>query len=214
MTILSIFLDEVNFFKYLATVVTNRAKNSQLYIFLSLYILTSVLTIFTSNDIIILTFTPFICYFAKNTKINPIPYLVAEFIAANTWSMMLIIGNPTNIYIASSFEIDFANYFLKMVIPTIVTGLSTLFLMLLIFWKKLQEPIQIQEESAHIKNKTLLAIGLFNLLSCTILLAISSYINLSMWKVSLAFCLILVVSSILYAIIKRDKPIILLNTLF
>jgi arsenical pump membrane protein len=213
MTILSIFLDEVNFFKYLATVVTNRAKNSQLYIFLSLYILTSVLTIFTSNDIIILTFTPFICYFAKNTKINPIPYLVAEFIAANTWSMMLIIGNPTNIYIASSFEIDFANYFLKMVIPTIVTGLSTLFLMLLIFWKKLQEPIQIQEECAHIKNKTLLAIGLFNLLSCTILLAISSYINLSMWKVSLAFCLILVVSSILYAIIKRDKPIILLNTL-
>ena len=100
---------------------------------------------------------------------------------------MLIIGNPTNIYIASSFEIDFANYFLKMVIPTIITGLSTLFLMLLIFWKKLQEPIQIQEESAHIKNKTLLAIGLFNLLSCTILLAISSYINLSMWKVSLVF---------------------------
>ena len=58
MTILSIFLDEVNFFKYLATVVTNRAKNSQLYIFLSLYILTSVLTIFTSNDIEEIVYKP------------------------------------------------------------------------------------------------------------------------------------------------------------
>ena len=112
MTILSIFLDEVNFFKYLATLVTNRTKGKQITIFLALYILTSILTVFTSNDIIILTFTPFICYFARHTKINPIPYLIAEFIAANTWSMMLIIGNPTNIYIATYFDIDFAGYFI------------------------------------------------------------------------------------------------------
>ena len=213
MTILSIFLDEVNFFKYLATVVTNHAKNSQLYIFLSLYVLTSILTIFTSNDIIILTFTPFICYFAKHTKINPIPYLVAEFIAANTWSMMLIIGNPTNIYIASSFEIDFANYFIKMVIPTIITGLSTLLLMLLIFRNKLKEPIQVEQEEAIIKNKTLLMIGLFNLIACTVLLAISSYINLNMWLVSLCFCLSLIISCVIYTLIKKEKPIILFNTL-
>ena len=71
----------------------------------------AILTIFTSNDIVILTFTPFICYFSKNAKINPIPYLVAEFAAANTYSMMLIIGNPTNIYLATSASIDFISYF-------------------------------------------------------------------------------------------------------
>ena len=142
MTILSIFLDEVNFFKYLATQVTNHVKGKQIYIFLALYTLTSILTVFTSNDIIILTFTPFICYFARHTKINPIPYLIAEFIAANTWSMMLIIGNPTNIYIATSFGIDFAQYFMKMAIPTIITGLSTLLIMLVIFWKKLPKHLE------------------------------------------------------------------------
>ena len=164
MTILSIFLDEVNFFKYLATVVTNHVKGKQIYIFLSLYALTSILTVFTSNDIIILTFTPFICYFARHTKINPIPYLIAEFIAANTWSMMLIIGNPTNIYIATSFGIDFVEYFMKMAIPTIVTGLTTLLLMLIVFHKKLQEPIVLEEEHSSIKNKFLLIVGLlFNM---------------------------------------------------
>ena len=213
MTILSIFLDEVNFFKYLATQVTNHVKGKQIYIFLSLYALTSILTVFTSNDIIILTFTPFICYFARHTKINPIPYLIAEFIAANTWSMMLIIGNPTNIYIATSFGIDFAQYFMKMAIPTIITGLSTLLIMLVIFWKKLQEPILLDEETAKVKNKFLLTIGLINLISCTVILAISSYINIEMWLVTLIFCISLIISSLIYALIKKEKPLILLNTL-
>jgi arsenical pump membrane protein len=213
MTILSIFLDEVNFFKYLATLVTNRTKGKQITIFLALYILTSILTVFTSNDIIILTFTPFICYFARHTKINPIPYLIAEFIAANTWSMMLIIGNPTNIYIATYFDIDFAGYFIKMAIPTIVTGITTLLLMLIVFYKKLQEPITIEEEHTTIKDKFLLAVGLFNLLSCTILLAVSSYINIEMWIVTLIFAISLIVSTLIYSLVKKQKPVILANTL-
>lgn len=213
MTILSIFLDEVNFFKYLATVVTNHVKGKQIYIFLSLYALTSILTVFTSNDIIILTFTPFICYFARHTKINPIPYLIAEFISANTWSMMLIIGNPTNIYIATSFGIDFVEYFMKMAIPTIITGISTLLLMLIVFRKKLKEPINLEEEHANIKSKFLLIVGLFNLITCTIILAVSSYINIEMWIVTLIFCMSLIISTLIYALVKKEKPVILLNTL-
>ena len=213
MTILSIFLDEVNFFKYLATVVTNHVKGKQIYIFLSLYALTSILTVFTSNDIIILTFTPFICYFARHTKINPIPYLIAEFIAANTWSMMLIIGNPTNIYIATSFGIDFVEYFMKMAIPTIVTGLTTLLLMLIVFHKKLQEPIVLEEEHSSIKNKFLLIVGLFNLITCTVILAVSSYINIEMWIVTLIFAISLIISSLIYALVKKEKPVELINTL-
>ena len=33
-----------------------------------MYVMVAILTIFTSNDIVILTFTPFICYFAKNAN--------------------------------------------------------------------------------------------------------------------------------------------------
>lgn len=213
MTILSIFLDEINFFKYLATQVTNHVKGKQIYIFLSLYALTSILTVFTSNDIIILTFTPFICYFARHAKINPIPYLIAEFIAANTWSMMLIIGNPTNIYIASYFNIDFAEYFMKMAIPTIITGITTLLLMVIVFFKKLHEPIVLEEEHSTIKNKFLLSVGLFNLITCTIILAVSSYINIEMWIVTLIFAVSLIVTTLIYALVKREKPVELKNTL-
>ena len=120
MTVLSIFLDEVGFFKYIATKATKVLNGSQTKLFLGFYALISILTVFTSNDIIILTFTPFICYYAKNSKINPIPYLVAEFVAANTWSMALIIGNPTNIYLASAFNIGFIHYLKMMILLTIL----------------------------------------------------------------------------------------------
>ena len=82
MTVLSIFLDEVGFFRYLANRALSLASHSQTKLFAVLYVTVSLLTVFTSNDIVVLTFTPFICYFAKNANISPKPYLVAEFVAA------------------------------------------------------------------------------------------------------------------------------------
>ena len=73
MTVLSIYLDELGFFRYLASAVLKRAKTGQMKLFVFLYLIVSVLTVFTSNDVIILSFTPFICYFAKNAKISAIP---------------------------------------------------------------------------------------------------------------------------------------------
>ena len=133
MTGISIFLDEVGLFKYLANVAASKAKNNQYALFAIFYLLTATLTIFTSNDIVILTFTPFICFFCKNSKISPIPYLVAEFCAANTWSLMLIIGNPTNIYLATSAGIGFFDYFKIMALPTVCAGIIEFAVLFLIF---------------------------------------------------------------------------------
>ena len=131
MTLLSIFLDEIGFFKFLAVKAAKIAKTSQHELFIILYLLTSILTIFTSNDIVILTFTPFICYFCKHANIKAIPYLVAEFAAANTWSMMLIIGNPTNIYLATSANITFIEYFKIMALPTVISGIMEIISLLI-----------------------------------------------------------------------------------
>ena len=205
MTFLSIFLDEVGLFKYLANVATRRANNNQFILFVILYFLVAVLTIFTSNDIVILTFTPFICFFCKSSKINPIPYLVAEFTAANTWSLMFIIGNPTNIYLATSIGLNFFSYFKVMAIPTIAAGLVEFGLLLLIFHKKLKEPLQINHEEVHIDNKIALAIGLIHLFICLVFLIICSYINVEMWIISLSAAGSLLLSAFLMCLFtKRD----------
>lgn len=209
MTVLSVFLDEVGFFRYVANCTLKKANTAQSKLFLYLYLTVSVLTVFTSNDIIILTFTPFICYFAKHADISPLPYLIAEFVAANTWSMALVIGNPTNIYLASAMEIDFFGYFKVMILPTLCAGLLAFALLRIIFAKELKKPLKCEYEDCKIANKTLLIIGLVHLGGCTLMLAIASYIGLQMWLISLGFALSLLVFVSVYAFLHHQKPTVL-----
>lgn len=213
MVFLSVVLDEVGFFKYLACVAVKKAKNSQRVLFILLFLMVSILTIFTSNDIIVITFTPFIIFFCKHTKINPIPYLIAEFVAANTWSMLLIIGNPTNIYLATSFNIDFFEYIKNMFIPTIFAGLFSLGLMLLIFNKSLKTPLSNSMEEEHILDKPIFIVSLILLIVCVILLAISSWINLPMWIISLTSAGILLIFLIIYCLINKEKIFVLKDSI-
>ena len=212
MTILSIFLDEVGFFKFVATLLINKCKTNQKTLFIMLYILVSVLTVFTSNDIVILTFTPFICYFAKNTKIDPLPYLIAEFAAANTWSMMLIIGNPTNIYLGSYANITFIDYLDVMFLPTVFAGCFQIILMTCMFYKKLSQPISLEKSHVRVKSKLDLVFGLGHLLVCIIMLTISSYLNVSMWVICSICAASLIISITSSHIIRHKRLKILFKT--
>lgn len=212
MTVLSIFLDELGFFRYLANLTLKYAGGSQLKLFTVLYATVSVLTAFTSNDIIILTFTPFICYFAKNAKIDPVPYLVGEFIAANTMSMLFVIGNPTNIYIATAYSISFVEYFKVMAIPTITSAIVAYGVLILLFRKRLAKTAEAETEAVKIEDKALLIIGIVHLSVCTVLLAVCSYINVEMWIISFGFALSLFIISFIVCLVKRKRPTELFNT--
>ena len=210
MTVLSIYLDELGLFRFLASVAVNKAKGHQNVLFFILYFLVAILTIFTSNDIVILTFTPFICFFCKHAKIKALPYLIAEFAAANTWSMMFIIGNPTNIYLATSAGINFIGYLKVMLIPTIVAGLTELLIIFLIFRKSLKEPLSEEEkEVVHIDSKLDLIIGAAHLLVCLVFLIISPYIGIEMWLVAAICAVSLLVASLIIRLITKKNWIYL-----
>lgn len=199
MSFLSIFLDKAGLFKYLAHQSLKIAKDNQIILFITIYFLTAILTIFTSNDIVILTFTPFICLFSKEAKINPIPYLVAEFASANTWSMMFIIGNPTNVYLGTTASLSFISYFKVMALPTIAAGVTELLILLLIFKNKLKTKLYHNLDDVVIEDKKEVIIGSLHLIICLILLVISSYIKLDMWLA----CLICAISLFVIILFKR-----------
>lgn len=206
LSMLSISLDELNFFNYLSSIALIKSKGNQYKIFFTIYFLVAILTIFTSNDIVILTFTPFIILFSKKAKINPLPYLICEFVNANTYSMLLSIGNPTNIYLSSSQDISFIYYLSKMYLPTILAGLSTLIVILLIFKKDLNKKIEnIEIEKVKLKNKPLVIINLIILGLTTLMLIISNYISLEMWLICLISLLILTFILLIYSLKNKDK---------
>ena len=206
MTMMSVYLDEIGFFRLLAHKVLSKAKGSQLTLFFLLYGLVSILTVFTSNDIIVLTFTPFICHFAKSARIDPLPYLVSEFVAANTWSMALIIGNPTNIYLVTAAGGSFLPYVKVMLLPTLAAGAIAFGCLFLLFRKKLRDPIKAAPEEVVLEDKFSLWVGIVHLVVCTVLLAIGSYLNIEMWLVSFLSAISLFIWCIGIAIFRKRKP--------
>ena len=203
MTMMSVYLDEIGFFRLLAHKVLGKAKGSQTTLFFLLYGLVSVLTIFTSNDIIVLTFTPFICHFAKSARIDPLPYLVSEFVAANTWSMALIIGNPTNIYLMTGTGVSFLAYTAKMILPTALAGLVSLGVLYLLFRKKLKSPLDPEESPTPTVDLPTEIIGLVHLGGCILLLSVSSFLNLPMWLITCLFFVSLVVCTMAVSFFRR-----------
>ncbi|MBR0294986.1 MAG: hypothetical protein IJQ67_03680 [Bacilli bacterium] len=212
-TSISVLLDKIGFFSYIAAVILKKSKSSQKKLFFSFSLIIAVLTIFTSNDILILTFTPFICYFAKNAKIDPTPYILSEFVCANVWSMFFFIDNPTNIYMCTTFSITFIQYAIKMALPTTLCGILSTFLVYLLFRKKLSEKINIEDVEIVKPNKVLLIIGLSGLSVMVILMAISNYIGIELWYVPLICSVATYIASLIYIIIKKEGFRILGNSL-
>ena len=213
MTLLSVFLDEIGFFRYLANSAVQKCGGNQIKLFVIFYCMVSALTVFTSNDVVILTFTPFICYFAKNANVDPVPYLVSEFVAANTASMLLIIGNPTNIYLGTMAGIDFFSYLKVMALPTLFAVVTAFTVLFAVFRKRLKQPINVIPENVVIKQKTLLVFGLAVLIVCTLTLTVSGFMDVPMWLISVAGLSALLLGVALISLFKRRRPAELLRTI-
>jgi Na+/H+ antiporter NhaD/arsenite permease-like protein len=75
---------------------------------------TGIASAFLVNDAVVLIFTPIIITICRASSINPIPFLIAEILSANIGSAMTITGNPQNMLIGISSEIDYATFFFKL----------------------------------------------------------------------------------------------------
>jgi len=118
--IMSEGLGASGFFRYLAYKIVELCKGQSRRLVLYMFTMTSAVTFFTTNDIVVLVVTPIIveiCFQAgvKNTK----PLLLSQFVAANTLSMGLLIGSPTNIIVAEELAINFFEYLALMFVPAV-----------------------------------------------------------------------------------------------
>ena len=184
----SISVDLSGILDYFAFRIVRRARGRKITLFVFFYVFASLLTIFTSNDIVILTLTPIIFYLNKHADIDIMPLLFAEFFGANTLSMLLYIGNPTNIIIGNALNLGFADYFRVMALPTLAAALGNGFLLFLVFRKRLLGTFVLRENTA-VKLRSiydaLLSTSL--LLLMLVVLIFSRQLGLEIWWVTLVF---------------------------
>ena len=205
---ITISLDSTGFFEYVALKFISHAKNSKKRLFLYFFFMSSLITLFTSNDIVILTLTPIIFYFGKHAKVRVLPYLIAEFFAANIWSMFLYIGNPTNIIVAMASGLGFYEYTYWMALPTMAGGLLCLGLLYLIFRKDVTGRFDIPKgiDPAHFIKDKGCAISTFSVFLLTmVMFVLSPFFGIELWWISFVFAVALLLYDGVMALGERSN---------
>ncbi len=89
-------------FDFLASLAVGLARGSASRLFLLVYALGTVVTIFLSNDATAVVLTPAVYAVAKKAGAKPLPYLFACALIANAAGFALPISNPANLVVFGS----------------------------------------------------------------------------------------------------------------
>jgi len=203
---ISVSLDVTGFLDYLSYKVVHKSKGDGIKLFIVFYLFACFLTIFTSNDIIILTLTPIIFYLGKHSNINIIPLLFANFFGANTLSSLLYIGNKTNIIIGNALNLGFLEYTKIMWVPTIVATLLNLILIYLFFRKSISKKFKLNIDSNFsVKNWPDAIISSSLLIIMLIILVFSQKLDRPIWIITSFFVLIFIVKDLFFYFYYKIK---------
>lgn len=201
---ISVSADNSGIFDYISVAVLNKGKGRGILLFIITYCFAWFLSIFASNDIVILTLTPIIFYFSVYSNINVLPLLFAEFIAANN-GIFFITGNPVDTVIATALNIDQISYLQITILPTIILSIISLVLLYFFFRKTITKNYEIKELKRPVDSWIDANTSLIILSIIIFLLVISSFIKLELWIVILIGVFVFIVKDLLIPFFYTHK---------
>lgn len=131
-------LELCGFFEWVSLRMIRYSKNQFRFLVLTM-VVTGALSALVLNDAIVLLFTPIIIRTCRTLKSNPVPFLVAEAIAANIGSVATEVGNPQNAYVATTTGISFIDFSAKLVPVAIVCMVVAIAIIYIFFRKDIEQ---------------------------------------------------------------------------
>ncbi len=128
------YLKIANCFKYLSYLLITHARNS--FILLCFVSFSSgILSALFVNDTICLMFTPLLILALNQTKLNPIPFLIALATSSNIGSVVTLTGNPQNMLIGVFSKIPYVDFTLHLLPIGLLSLAANVFIIYLLFRK-------------------------------------------------------------------------------
>ncbi|BDD87890.1 anion transporter [Desulfofustis limnaeus] len=97
-----------------------------------------VLSAVLANDIVCFALTPILALALIEARLNPMPYLLALAVASNIGSAATIIGNPQNMLIGQTGQLDFLAFFSWCAPPALASMVVSYLIILLLFRRSLR----------------------------------------------------------------------------
>lgn len=138
MMILVAGLELCGFFEWVSLRMIKYSKNQFRFLVLTMAV-TGTLSALVLNDTVVLLFTPIIIRTCRLLKTNPVPFLVAEAIAANIGSVATAVGNPQNAYIATRAGISFLDFSARLVPVSVVCMLIAIAILYIAFRRDIED---------------------------------------------------------------------------
>ncbi|GMR21681.1 MAG: ArsB/NhaD family transporter [Gammaproteobacteria bacterium] len=104
----------------------------------------TVISLLLDNVTTVVIFGPLIVLICRALKVNPIPYLLATALLADTGGVATLVGDPPNLMIGSAANIDFNTFFIHMSGIVLIAWLAILFGLKFLFRRELAVTPQVQ----------------------------------------------------------------------
>lgn len=112
-------------FDWLAAYAVNRSNRSSKRLFLLVYAVGVVVTVFLSNDATAVVLTPAVFAAARKAKADPLPYLFICAFVANAASFVLPISNPANLILYGDHTPALGRWLASFAMPSALSILTT-----------------------------------------------------------------------------------------
>ncbi len=193
------------FFSLIAHKTISFAK-SQLRLLAIIVFATGISSAFLVNDAVVLLFTPVIIVICRASKLNPVPYLIAEILASNIGSAMTITGNPQNMLIGINSGISYSRFMLHL-LPISFIGMLIIVGVVKMFYPanfRNSEPIHFQEVKFDYNYASMkFSVPIF--LGVVVMFFFGHYLNLSIPLIAL-------IGASLILIFGKIKPSTVIKT--
>ncbi|KAH6880254.1 hypothetical protein BKA70DRAFT_1343930 [Coprinopsis sp. MPI-PUGE-AT-0042] len=189
---MAITLDVTGVLRAAAFWVSNKGGSSGRKLYFYFYLLLTVISMVVGNDPVILSGTVFLVYYTQATQLDAGAWLISEFAAANTASMVLFVGNPTNVVICEGFRINNAAFTAYTILPFLACSVACYLALMLQFRKEKYVPRRLTMTTKlnpmDVLDDPVSAIfGSIWLFICLVMVITLSFLHVDVWKVVLPF---------------------------
>jgi arsenical pump membrane protein len=184
MMALSALAEVAGLFDWLAVQTARLAGKSAALLFLNVFLLGSLISMFLSNDATALILTPVVYVLVTKLRLPVLPFLFACTFIADTASFLLPISNPINIIITSRFPLDLVTFLRLLFLPSLTVIALNIVIFFFLYRRELSGHFEIQRlpsgEEA-IKHR-----GYFNYTCAVLVLVAIAYVIASAMKFPLS----------------------------
>lgn len=202
MMLLSGLGDRFGVFDWLAAWAVARARGSRTHLFLLLYGIGTLTTIFLSNDATAVVLTPAILVAIRKAKVPPLPYVFACAMIANAASFVLPISNPANLVVFRSGMPGLGAWLQALSLASLLSIAMTFGVLRIYFRAELAGPMENAAQPPHLSGAGKMVLGGIALTVCTLLAA--SLLN---WQLGPPTCIAAVVITLAVCIYANENPL-------